>query len=99
MLAPAQRIHVLRAIAVLAGLVIPLLVIGRGAASILVPVIGGLTALALHWPRGPEPLRAALVRQRLDDAIGARRRRKGAGAHNRHTLPGAEFWLRHKHPS
>ncbi|MBL8664661.1 MAG: hypothetical protein JNM29_17645 [Candidatus Odyssella sp.] len=62
MLAPAQRIHVLRAIAVLAGLVIPLLVIGRGAASILVPVIGGLTALALHWPRGPEPLRAALAR-------------------------------------
>ena len=41
-----QRIHVLRAIAVLAGLVIPLLVIGRGAASILVPVIGGLVALA-----------------------------------------------------
>lgn len=57
-----QRIHVLRAIAVLAGLVIPLLVIGRGAASILVPVIGGLTALALYWPRGLEPLRAAFGR-------------------------------------
>jgi O-antigen ligase len=57
-----QRLHVLRAIAVLAGLVIPLLVIGRGAASILVPVIGGLVALAFYWPRSFEPLRAALAR-------------------------------------
>jgi O-antigen ligase len=57
-----QRIHVLRAIAVLAGLVIPLLVIGRGAASILVPVIGGLVALAFYWPRRLEPLRGALAR-------------------------------------
>jgi O-antigen ligase len=57
-----QRIHVLRAIAVLAGLVIPLLVIGRGAASILVPVIGGLVALAFYWPKSFEPLRAALAR-------------------------------------
>lgn len=62
MLAAPQRIHVLRAIAVLAGLVIPLLVIGRGAASILVPVIGGLVALAFYWPRSVEPLRAALGR-------------------------------------
>ena len=61
-LAAPQRIHVLRAIAVLAGLVIPLLVIGRGAASILVPVIGGLVALAFYWPRSVEPLRAALAR-------------------------------------
>jgi O-antigen ligase len=61
-LAAPQRIHVLRAIAVLAGLVIPLLVIGRGAAAILVPAIGALVALALHWPRGLEPLRAALAR-------------------------------------
>jgi len=53
---------VLRAIAVLAGLVIPLLVIGRGAASILVPVIGGLVALAFYWPRRLEPVRAALQR-------------------------------------
>jgi O-antigen ligase len=57
-----QRIHVLRAIAVLAGLAIPLLVIGRGAASILVPVIGGLVALAFPWPRGVAPLCAALGR-------------------------------------
>jgi O-antigen ligase len=57
-----QRIHVLRAIAMLAGLVIPLLVIGRGAASILVPVIGGLVALAFYWPRRLEPLRGALAR-------------------------------------
>lgn len=62
MLGAPQRIHVLRAIAVLAGLVIPLLVIGRGAASILVPVIGGLTALAFYWPRGLAPLRTALAR-------------------------------------
>ncbi len=61
-LAAPQRIHVLRAIAVLAGLVIPLLVIGRGAASILVPVIGGLVALTFYWPRSVEPLRAALAR-------------------------------------
>jgi O-antigen ligase len=57
-----QRIHVLRVIAVLAGLVIPLLVIGRGAASILVPVIGGLVAVAFYWPRSLEPLRTALAR-------------------------------------
>ena len=57
-----QRIHVLRAIAVLAGLVIPLLVIGRGAAAILVPVIGGLVALTFYWPRRLEPLRKALQR-------------------------------------
>jgi O-antigen ligase len=57
-----HRIHVLRAIAVLAGLVIPLLVIGRGAAAILVPVIGGLVALAFYWPRTLVPLRAALAR-------------------------------------
>jgi len=57
-----QRIHVLRAIAVLAGLVIPLLVIGRGAAAILVPVIGGMLAAAIHWPRTAAPLRAALQR-------------------------------------
>jgi O-antigen ligase len=63
-----QRIHVLRAIAVLAGLVVPLLVIGRGAAAILVPVIGGLVAIALHWPRRFEPLRAAL-RQPLAAAL------------------------------
>ena len=62
MLEAPQRIHVLRAIAVLAGLVIPLLVIGRGAASILVPVIGGLVAVAFTWPRRLEPLRAALAR-------------------------------------
>lgn len=61
-LAAPQRIHVLRVIAVLTGLVIPLLVIGRGAAAILVPVIGGLVALAFYWPRRVEPLRAALGR-------------------------------------
>jgi len=58
----AQRVHVLRAIAVLAGLVIPLLVIGRGAAAILVPVIGGLVALAFNWPRRFEQLKAPLQR-------------------------------------
>lgn len=62
MLEAPQRIHVLRAIAVLAGLVIPLLVIGRGAASILVPVIGGLVALAFYWPRRFEAVRTALQR-------------------------------------
>jgi O-antigen ligase len=58
----AHRVHVLRAIAVLAGLVIPLLVIGRGAAAILVPVIGGLVALAFNWPRRFEQLKAPLQR-------------------------------------
>jgi O-antigen ligase len=56
------RLQLLRVIAVLAGLVIPLLVIGRGAAAILVPVIGGMLAVAIHWPRSAEPLRAALAR-------------------------------------
>ena len=62
LVAPPQRIHVLRAIAVLAGLVIPLLVIGRAPAAILVPVIGGLVAVTFYWPRTLEPLRAALRR-------------------------------------
>lgn len=56
----SQRVHLLRVIAVLAGLVVPLLVIGRGAAAILVPVIGGMVAVALHWPRRIEPLQAGL---------------------------------------
>lgn len=62
LVAPPQRIHVLRAIAVLAGLVIPMLVIGRAPAAILVPVIGGLVAVTFYWPRTLEPLRAALQR-------------------------------------
>lgn len=62
LLGAPQRIHVLRVIAVLAGLVIPLLVIGRAPAAILVPVIGGLVAISLYWPRTLEPLRAALQR-------------------------------------
>jgi len=56
----SQRVHLLRVIAVLAGLVVPLLVIGRGAAAILVPVIGGMVAVALHWPRRIQPLQSAL---------------------------------------
>ena len=51
--AERTKLWLLRAIAVLSGIVIPLLVIGRGATSILLPVIGGLCAvvLLLSWPR------------------------------------------------
>ncbi|MCW5773497.1 MAG: hypothetical protein KIT16_17780, partial [Rhodospirillaceae bacterium] len=62
LLATPQRIHILRAIAVLVAIVVPLLVIGRGAASVLVPVIGGLVLAALRWPLSVAPLRAALAR-------------------------------------
>jgi O-antigen ligase len=57
-----QREQLLRVIAVLAGVVIPLLVIGRSAAAILVPVIGGMLAAAIHWPRTAAPLQHALRR-------------------------------------
>src|SRR5262245_37933804 len=41
------ELWILRAAAILMGLAIPLLVIGRGAASILLPVIGGMGAILL----------------------------------------------------
>ena len=54
-IATSERIEawILRTAAVLTGVVIPLLVIGRGAASILLPVIGGLSSVLLvsSWAR------------------------------------------------
>lgn len=46
-----NRVWALRTLAVLVGIVIPLLVIGRGATAILVPVIGGLTLFLVRWPQ------------------------------------------------
>lgn len=65
-----NRIWALRVLAVLVGIVIPLLVIGRGATAILVPVIGGLTLFLIRWPHVGQRL-ARWKRDPLAVALGA----------------------------